>query len=109
MVNLQRTVVEERHGFAATLRALGEYEGPFGRVLAPLGAPHVIDPDYRRKDRRSQAVALRLHLSHDRRVKESERTPPRAYDVEDAFEANELFQEHGFTDGLPIVPPTEPL
>src|SRR5229473_2440750 len=31
----------------------------------------------------------------------------RAYDVADAFEANELFQKNGWTDGLPIVPPTE--
>ncbi len=28
-------------------------------------------------------------------------------EVEDAFEANELFQRNGWTDGLPIVPPTE--
>jgi hypothetical protein len=31
----------------------------------------------------------------------------RAYDVADAVEANELFQRNGWTDGLPIVPPTE--
>src|ERR1051325_9874512 len=31
----------------------------------------------------------------------------RAYDVVDAIEANELFQRNGWTDGLPIVPPTE--
>jgi hypothetical protein len=31
----------------------------------------------------------------------------RAYDVADAIEANELFQQNGWTDGLPIVPPTE--
>lgn len=30
-----------------------------------------------------------------------------AHDVADAFEANELFQRNGWTDGLPIVPPTE--
>src|SRR6476620_10694419 len=29
-----------------------------------------------------------------------------AYDAADAFEANELFQRNGWTDGLPIVPPT---
>src|SRR5579859_4322641 len=29
-----------------------------------------------------------------------------AYDVADAFEANELFQRNGWTDGLPIVAPT---
>jgi hypothetical protein len=29
-----------------------------------------------------------------------------SFDVEDAFEANELFQRNGWTDGLPIVPPT---
>ena len=28
-------------------------------------------------------------------------------EVEDAYEANELFQRNGWTDGLPIVPPTE--
>ena len=28
-------------------------------------------------------------------------------EVEDAVEANELFQRNGWTDGLPIVPPTE--
>ena len=31
----------------------------------------------------------------------------RAYDVADAVAANELFQQNGWTDGLPIVPPTE--
>ncbi len=31
------------------------------------------------------------------------------YDVADAHEANELFQRNGWTDGLPIVPPTEAL
>ena len=31
------------------------------------------------------------------------------YDVDDAFAANELFQDQGWTDGLPIVPPTEKL
>ena len=30
-----------------------------------------------------------------------------SYEVADAFEANELFQRNGWTDGLPIVPPTE--
>jgi hypothetical protein len=30
------------------------------------------------------------------------------HEVADAFEANELFQRNGWTDGLPIVPPTEP-
>src|SRR5262245_40702710 len=29
------------------------------------------------------------------------------YEVADAFAANELFQRNGWTDGLPIVPPTE--
>src|ERR1700738_4150776 len=29
-----------------------------------------------------------------------------AFDVADAFEANELFQRQGWTDGLPIVAPT---
>ncbi len=29
------------------------------------------------------------------------------HEVGDAFEANELFQRNGWTDGLPIVPPTE--
>ena len=28
------------------------------------------------------------------------------YEVADAFEANDLFQRNGWTDGLPIVPPT---
>lgn len=31
------------------------------------------------------------------------------HEAEDAFAANELFQDRGWTDGLPIVPPTEPL
>ena len=31
----------------------------------------------------------------------------RAYEVADAHEANELFQNNGWTDGFPIVPPTE--
>src|SRR3954468_15958849 len=30
-----------------------------------------------------------------------------SHEVEDAFEANELYQRNGWTDGLPIVPPTE--
>ncbi len=29
------------------------------------------------------------------------------YDLADALEANELYQQNGWTDGLPIVPPTE--
>src|SRR5688500_18169475 len=29
-----------------------------------------------------------------------------SYEVADAFEANELYQRSGWTDGLPIVPPT---
>ena len=29
------------------------------------------------------------------------------HEVGDAFEANELFQRNGWTDGLPVVPPTE--
>jgi hypothetical protein len=32
-----------------------------------------------------------------------------AHDVADPYEANELFQRNGWTDGLPIVPPTEEL
>jgi hypothetical protein len=32
-----------------------------------------------------------------------------AYEVADSYEANELFQRNGWTDGLPIVPPTEEL
>src|SRR5262249_42219381 len=31
------------------------------------------------------------------------------YEVDDVYEANELFQRNGWTDGLPIVPPTEAL
>jgi hypothetical protein len=31
------------------------------------------------------------------------------YEVDDLYEANELYQRNGWTDGLPIVPPTEPL
>lgn len=30
-------------------------------------------------------------------------------EVEDAFEVNELYQRNGWTDGLPIIPPTEAL
>ena len=29
------------------------------------------------------------------------------YEVQDALEANELFQRNGWTDGLPIIAPTE--
>jgi hypothetical protein len=31
------------------------------------------------------------------------------YDDADAFAANELYQDNGWTDGLPIVPPTDAL
>jgi hypothetical protein len=31
----------------------------------------------------------------------------RTYDLADAFDVNEFFQQRGWTDGLPIVPPTE--
>lgn len=34
---------------------------------------------------------------------------PASFEVEDAFAANELFQRKGWTDGLPIVPPTPEL
>jgi hypothetical protein len=37
------------------------------------------------------------------------KTQSKAYEVEDAFAANELYQDRGWTDGLPIVPPTETL
>ena len=30
-----------------------------------------------------------------------------AYDLADALDVNELYQQKGWTDGLPIVPPTE--
>lgn len=30
-----------------------------------------------------------------------------AYELSDAFEANEYYQRQGWTDGLPVVPPTE--
>jgi hypothetical protein len=30
-----------------------------------------------------------------------------AYDLADAFDVNEFNQQKGWTDGLPIVPPTE--
>src|SRR5438105_1342829 len=30
-----------------------------------------------------------------------------AYDLADALEVNEFYQQQGWTDGLPIVPPTE--
>ena len=33
----------------------------------------------------------------------------KTYDVDDAFAANELFQDNGWTDGLPITPPTDKL
>jgi hypothetical protein len=33
----------------------------------------------------------------------------KAYEVDDAFAANELYQDSGWTDGLPIVPPTDDL
>ena len=33
----------------------------------------------------------------------------RTFEVADGFEANELFGRNGWTDGLPIVPPTPEL
>lgn len=33
----------------------------------------------------------------------------KGYEIADCFEAQELFQRNGWTDGLPIVPPTEAL
>ena len=36
-------------------------------------------------------------------------TDTKTYDVDDTFAANELFQDNGWTDGLPIIPPTEKL
>jgi len=49
-------------------------------------------------------------MSHTERSHASE--PPlrsKVYDVADAYEANELFQNNGWTDGLPVVPPTDAL
>src|SRR5881397_3844178 len=45
------------------------------------------------------------------RSKDARMTPLRSrrHEVADAHEANELFQDNGWTDGLPIVPPTEAL
>jgi hypothetical protein len=34
---------------------------------------------------------------------------PASFEVEDAYAANELYQRNGWTDGLPIVPPTPEL
>jgi hypothetical protein len=44
---------------------------------------------------------------HGARATDDRTLQSRAYEVADAFEANELFQTNGWTDGLPIVPPTE--
>ena len=38
---------------------------------------------------------------------ESSALASRVFEVADGFEANELYQRNGWTDGLPIVPPTE--
>ena len=43
----------------------------------------------------------------DGRATKGQPLQSRVYDVADAFEANEFFQKSGWTDGLPIVPPTE--
>ena len=40
-------------------------------------------------------------------MSDSQKLASAPYDVADAFAANELFQRNGWTDGLPIVPPTE--
>jgi hypothetical protein len=40
---------------------------------------------------------------------DSRRLSSSGWDVADAFEANELYQRLGLTDGLPVVPPTEAL
>src|SRR6266850_2156464 len=37
----------------------------------------------------------------------SESLRSRKYDLADSFEANEFYQAKGWTDGLPVVPPTE--
>src|SRR5437870_6631151 len=37
----------------------------------------------------------------------SESLQSKRYDLHDAFAANEFYQAKGWTDGLPIVPPTE--
>ena len=42
-------------------------------------------------------------MAHGRRLSSS------GWDVADVFEANELYQRLGLTDGLPVVPPTEGL
>ena len=63
-------------------------------------------------EERSRSVARSGHLDHYLHVMTSDR-PERlvspAYDVDDGFAANELYQDNGWTDGLPIVPPTESL
>jgi hypothetical protein len=38
---------------------------------------------------------------------DDDRLQSASYEVEDALAANELFQRNGWTDGLPVVPPTE--
>lgn len=38
---------------------------------------------------------------------QADRLSSKRWDVKDAFEATELFYEKGWTDGLPILPPTE--
>ena len=46
-------------------------------------------------------------IGGDGTVTDDQPLKSRAFDVVDAVEANELFQASGWTDGLPIVAPTE--
>src|SRR5215471_6578798 len=60
--------------------------------------------------RRGQPAALCVGLEaplHSGRMADEPTLESTALEVADAFAANELFQERGWTDGLPIVPPTE--
>ena len=46
-------------------------------------------------------------LGRDSRMSSTTGFESAVLEVEDAAEANELFQRNGWTDGLPVVPPTE--
>ncbi len=51
--------------------------------------------------------SLEERLGRDSRMSSTTGFESAVLEVEDAAEANELFQRNGWTDGLPVVPPTE--
>ncbi len=71
----------------------------------------ILERAIREEEPSVRQVVLNKHFEKtgSNREEPNNRLQSTSYEVADAFEANELFHRSGWTDGLPIIPPTEAL